>query len=49
MVDTGLPIGLPEGTYGTLATRSGMASKMGIAVGGGVIDADYNGEVKVIL
>jgi len=26
-----------------------MASKMGIAVGGGVIDADYTGEVKVIL
>jgi len=26
-----------------------MASKMLIAVGGGVIDADYTGEVKVIL
>jgi len=26
-----------------------MASKMGIAVGGGVIDADYTGDVKVIL
>jgi len=26
-----------------------MASKMGIAVGGGVIEADYTGEVKVIL
>jgi len=26
-----------------------MASKMGIAVGGGVIDADYTGEVKAIL
>jgi len=26
-----------------------MASKMGIAVGGGVIDVDYTGEVKVIL
>jgi len=26
-----------------------MASKMGIAVGGGVIDADYTGEVQVIL
>jgi len=26
-----------------------MASKMGIAVGGGVIDADYTGEVRVIL
>jgi len=42
-------IGLPEGTYGRLAARSGMASKMGIAVGGRVIDADYTSEVKVIL
>jgi len=49
MIETGIAIGLPEGTYGRLAARSGMASKMGIAVGGGVIDADYTGEVKVIL
>ena len=49
MVETGIAIGLREGTYGRLAARSGMASKMGIAVGGGVIDADYTGEVKVIL
>jgi len=49
MVETGIVIGLPEGTYGRLAARSGMASKMGIAVGGGVINADYTGEVKVIL
>jgi len=49
MVKTGIAIGLPEGTYGRLAARSGMASKMGIAVGGGVIDADYTGEIKVIL
>jgi len=49
MVETGIAIGLPEGTYGRLAVRSGMASKMGIAVGGGVIDADYTREVRVIL
>jgi len=49
MVEMGIAIGAPEGTYGRLAARSGMTSKMGIAVGGGVIDADYTGEVKVIL
>jgi len=49
IVKTGIAIGLPEGTYGRLATSSGMASKMGIAVGSGVIDADYTGEDKVIL
>jgi len=49
MVETGIAIGLPEGTYGRLATRTGIASQMGIEVGGGVLDADYTGEVKVIL
>jgi len=48
-VDTGIEIGLLEGTYGRRAARSGMPSKMGIAVGGGVIDADYMREIKVIL
>jgi len=49
IVETGIAIGFPEGTYGRPAARSGMARKMGIAVGGGVIDADYTGEVKLIL
>ena len=48
LVDTGIAIGLCRVTYGRLAARSGMASKHGIAVGGGVIDADYTGEIKVI-
>ena len=49
LVGTGIAIGLPKGTYGRLAARSGMASKNGIEVGGGVIYSDYRGEVKVIL
>jgi len=49
MVEMGILIRLPEGTYGRLAARSGMASNMGIAVGSSIIDADYTGEVKVTL
>jgi len=49
MRETGIAIGLPEGTYGRLAARSGMTSKIEIAVGSGVEDADYAGEVQVIL
>jgi len=49
LVDTGIARGLPRGTYGWLAARSGMANKHGIAGGGGVIDADYTREMKVIL
>jgi len=47
-VATVIVIGLPERTYGRLAARSGMASKMAIAVSGGLIDADYTGEIKVL-
>ena len=49
LVETGLAIGLLKGTYARIAPRSGLASKKRISVGGGVIDADYTGEVKVIL
>jgi len=49
IVEMGIAIGLLERTYGRLAARTGMASKMAIAVGGGVIDADYTGEIKIIL
>lgn len=48
-VSTGIAIGLPEGTYGRIAPRSGLAYKFGIDVFAGVIDADYTGEVKAIL
>jgi len=49
MVETGIAIlGLQDGTYGRLAAKGGISSKIGIAVAGGVIDAHYTGEVKVI-
>ena len=40
LVRTRIAVRLPKGTYGRLAARSGMASIGGIAVGGGVINAD---------
>jgi dUTP pyrophosphatase len=44
-----LQIAVPRGTYGRIASRSGLAAIFGISVGGGVIDADYRGNVRVIL
>jgi len=44
----GLSMKIPSGRYGRIAPRSGLALR-GIDVGGGVIDSDYRGEVKVIL
>jgi dUTP pyrophosphatase len=48
-VDTGIAIGLPPNTYGRIAERSGRALMQNLRVGGGVIDSDYTGEIRVIL
>lgn len=49
MVATDISVIVPVGTYGRVAPRSGLAVKHGISTGAGVIDADYRGEVKVVL
>jgi len=49
LVETGVAIGLLKGTYARIAPRSGLASNKGIAINGGVIDADYTGEIRVIM
>jgi dUTP pyrophosphatase len=49
VVPTGIGIAVPQGWYGRLAPRSGLAVKHGIDVLAGVIDADYRGEIKVVL
>jgi dUTP pyrophosphatase len=51
MVPTGLYIALPEGTEAQIRPRSGLAAKHGVTVLNtpGTIDADYRGEIKVIL
>lgn len=48
-VKTGICFASPEGCYIRIAPRSGLALKNGIQVGAGVIDADYRGEIKVVL
>jgi len=49
LVGTGIAIGIPQGTCARIAPRSGLAYKESIGIGGGVIDVDYTGEVKVIM
>ena len=49
LVSTGIAMAIPEGNYGRIAPRSGLAAKHSIDVGAGVIDCDYRGEVKVLL
>ena len=51
MIPTGLFIALPDGTEAQVRPRSGLAAKHGISVlnSPGTIDADYRGEIGVIL
>ncbi len=51
LVPTGLIIELPRGTEGQVRPRSGLALRHGVTVlnSPGTIDADYRGEVQVLL
>ena len=51
LISTGLYIELPSGTEAQIRPRSGLAFKNGITVlnSPGTIDADYRGEIKVLL
>ena len=51
LIPTGLYMEIPEGYEGQVRPRSGLAIKSGITVLNtpGTIDADYRGEVKIIL
>ena len=51
MVPTGLYMEIPKGYEGQVRPRSGLAAKHGITVLNtpGTIDADYRGEIRVIL
>ena len=51
LVPTGLFIALPAGFEAQVRPRSGLAAKQGITVlnSPGTVDADYRGEIKVIL
>jgi len=46
---TGLAVAIPEGHYGRIAPRSGLATKSGLDTLAGVIDADYRGEIRCLL
>jgi len=51
LVPTNLIIEIPEGYEGQIRPRSGLALKFGVTVlnSPGTVDADYRGEVKVLL
>ena len=48
-VKTDIQVAVPPGCYGRIAPRSGLALRHGIATLAGVVDADYRGNVIVLL
>ena len=49
MVPVGVTIAVPEGTYGHITPRSGLAVKHSIDIAAGIINPDYCREVKAVL
>ncbi|MFH4981981.1 hypothetical protein AB6A40_008690 [Gnathostoma spinigerum] len=49
LVATDIQVEIPQGYYGRIAPRSGLASKHFIDVGAGVVDSDYRGHLKILL
>ena len=51
MIPTGFAMAIPPGYEGQVRPRSGLAAKFGVTVANapGTIDADYRGELKVLL
>jgi dUTP pyrophosphatase len=51
LIPTGIALAIPEGYEGQVRPRSGLALKHGIGMlnGPGTIDADYRGEISIIL
>ena len=49
LIRTDIALEIPEGYYGRIAGRSGLAYKNGIDVYGGVLDSSFRGAVGVIL
>src|SRR5690242_690735 len=51
MIPTGITLALPPGSEGQVRPRSGLAARYGVTVlnAPGTVDADYRGEIKVVL
>jgi dUTP pyrophosphatase len=48
-IPTGIAMAIPDGYYGQISERSGLAKNYGLQVLGGVIDPAYTGHVQLIL
>ncbi len=48
LLKTDVRVIIPEGYYGKIEARSGLARTYGLSILGGVIDSDYRGEIGIM-
>lgn len=49
IVETGIALAIPEGYWGNIRDRSGLAARNAIHTLAGVIDSNYRGEIRIVL
>ena len=49
LIPIGIAIEIPEGYYGRIAPRSGLAVRAGVDILAGVVDSGYRDEIKVVI
>ena len=49
IAETGVIVAIPDGYWGNVRDRSGLAAKHGIHTMAGVIDSNYRGEIQVVI
>ena len=49
IIQTGIRVQIPDGYYGRIAPRSGLAFVYGLQILGGVCDSDYRGDIIVMV
>lgn len=49
VMPTGIRMAIPEGHFGMIVGRSGLAARQGLHVYQGTVDAGYRGELKVVM
>lgn len=49
LIKTNIAMEIPDGFYGHICDRSGLAYKSGMTVLGGIIDSGYRGDIGVVL
>ncbi len=49
LIDTGISMAIPQGYFGNIRDRSGLAVKHGLHTMAGVVDSNYRGEIKIVI